>query len=248
MVFRLVPTSYGMKMSQSGLVSGLYGKLERVNQHWALVDAELPASYPLVLLSGVDRAGFYGLVERLPNLREAVRTAKFNAKLACAVYVRRRAEVHRWMRRINQWMRANYRGTDFFTLVRRVPGWKRGYGIWCKAAHHSLELWKAVVKNPLEPTPGWEWPLALGNGGTVEQFAEVVRAFEEAREPLLPTKMDLKLARGNLRRVQGEGAALLMAYGHGVRARLGPRGALVRSIPQLWPKHKAKKRSIRAAA
>ena len=241
-----MPIAYGMKLSHCGLLSGLYGKMQRVNLHWALVDDELPAAYPLVLLSGVDRAGFDGLVERMSGLREGVGPAKFNAKLARARYVGCRAKVHRWVRDINVWMRGSYQGTDWFTLVRRVPGLRRGYGIWWKAAHHALELWKDIVKNP-EPGP-CQWPVELGNGGTVEQFAEVIRAFEAAREGLRPAEMDLKLAHSALRRARAEGAALLMAYGHGVRARLGEDGALVRSIPRLWPRHSEESRSRRGAA
>ena len=244
-VLREMPIAYGMKLSHCGLLSGLYGKMQRVNLHWALVDDELPASYPLILLSGVHRAGFYGLVERLPGLREGVRTAKFNAKLARAQYAGCRAKVHRWMRDINVWMRGSYQGTVWFTLVRPVPGLRRGYDLWWKAAHHALELWKSIVKNP-EPGPV-QWPVTLGNGGTVEQFAEVIRAFEAAREGLRPAEMDLKLAQSVLRRTRAEGAALLMAYGHGVRARLGEDGALVRKIPQLWPRHSTKPRSKRGA-
>ena len=104
-----MPISYGMKLSHCGLLSGLYGKMQRVNLHWALVDDELPASYPLILLSGVHRAGFDGLGERLPGLREGVRTAKFNAKLARARYVGCRAKVHRWVRDINEIGRASCR-------------------------------------------------------------------------------------------------------------------------------------------
>ena len=234
-----------MKLSHCGLLSGLYGKMKRVNLHWALVDEELPASYPLVLLAGVDRAGFDGLVERMSGLREGVGPAKFNAKLARARYVRCRAELHRWVRDINVLMRGYYGGTDWFTLVRRVPGLRRGYGVWWKAAHHALELWKSIVKDS-EPGP-WQWPVTLGNDGTVEQFAEVIRAFEAAHDGLQPVKTSLKLAQSALRRARAEGAALLMAYGHGVRARLGEDGALVRSIPRLWPRHSKEPRGGRRA-
>ena len=44
----------------------------------------------------------------------------------------------------------------------------------------------------------------------------------------------------DLSRAQEEATALLMAYGHGVRARLGDKAALVDSIPQLWPKHSSR--------
>ena len=142
------------------------------------------------------------------------------------------------------WMRGKYRSTPFFALVRRVPGRGESFGIWRRAANDALGMWKHIVANPPPPFPdGTQWRVTLADGRTVEEFERVVRAFEAAWWALCEPKMDLKLARGALELAQREGAALLMAYGHGVRARLGNRGRLVRAIPQLWPKHRAKRKA-----
>lgn len=47
------------------------------------------------------------------------------------------------------------------------------------------------------------------------------RTFDAAYEAIGEVEVDLKIARGNLRLAQAEATALLMAYGHGVRARFG---------------------------
>jgi hypothetical protein len=70
-----------------------------------------------------------------------------------------------------------------------------------------------------------------------------VQAFETAWRAWLRAELELKIARGALRLAQECATALLMAYGHGVRARLGQKRALVRSIPNLWPRHKAKRKA-----
>jgi len=225
-----------MKMSQPELVAGLYRKMERVYRHWGIVDEELPAQYPLVLLQGVGRTEFYGLTERLPGLRTDVRTRKLELKLAWATYRRRRAVVHDWVQSMNVWMRAYFQGTDWMALVRRVPGRLESYGRWWSVAMGALSLWKAMEKEPPMGNPGW--PMDLGCDRTVEQFAAVIREFERAREAIRPAVMEWKLARAALRRAQREAAALLMAYGHGVRARLGNKGLLVRTIPKVWPGRK----------
>ncbi len=171
-----------------------------------------------------------------------MRAAELNLKLARAAYERHKRQVHRWVRDFNVWMRGNYRGTQWFAAVRRVPGRGQSYQHWWDAAMNALQLWQKVVREPLPPLPGpWRWPVKLGDGRTVEQFEELVKAFEASWWAMISAEVELKVARGALALAQAEATGLLMAYGHGVRARLGQKGALVRAIPQLWPKHRAKK-------
>jgi hypothetical protein len=103
-------------------------------------------------------------------------------------------------------------------------------------------MWRSILEEPKRPVPGWEWPLTLGgDGGSIADFEAAMKAFDEAYQALGPARAKVKLARGALEQAQSEAAALLMAYGHGVRARLGPRGALVRGLPQLWPRRRRKR-------
>ncbi len=213
----------------------------RAARHWAAVDAELPREYPLVLLSGVTREKFDGLAKRLRSLQEAVDGMELEITLARVGYEGHKRKVHEWLRAINVWMRGNYRGTDWFAVVQRVPGRGQSYQHWWDATERTLRMWRRIVTNPLPPLPGpWEYPLTLENGGTVEEFEAVVKAFKAAYRATVSPETDLKMARGALRRAQQEAADLLMAYGHGVRARLGQSGALMRAIPQLWPRHGAR--------
>ena len=107
-------------MSQPQLLVGLEAKMARVGKHWVAVDQKLPPDYPLVLLSGVAGGGFDELAGRLPGLGEAVRAAELDLKLARAGYERRKRAVHQWVRDINGWMRACYRGTPW--CRRFAPG------------------------------------------------------------------------------------------------------------------------------
>jgi len=233
-----------MKPSQPQLLVGLGSKLSRVAGHWAAVNQVLPPSFPLVLLAGVERGGLDELEGRLSALRNGVREAELNLKLARAGYERHKREVHGWLRRIKLWMRAYVQGTSWWALRERLPGRGQSYGHWHHAAMAALLMWRNMERNPPDICIGW--PMNLGHGETLEKFEELVRAFELANGSVVDAELDLKIARGGLSRAQEEATALLMAYGHGVRARLGDNAAMVRSIPQLWPRHSSRQEVNRA--
>jgi hypothetical protein len=122
--------------------------------------------------------------------------------------------------------------------MRRMPGRGQSCQFWRESARGALGMWERVVTNP-QPGPGI-WPTTLWDGRTVEEFAVVVKLFKEANGSIITAEVDLKIARGILQRAQTEATALLMAYGHGVRARLGDKAALVESIPHLWPRYSSR--------
>ena len=64
---------------------------------------------------------------------------------------------------------------------------------------------------------------------------------------IVAAEVGLKLARGNLRLAQIKATTMLMAYGHGLRARFGDKGELIQSMPELWPKTAANKKKKRKA-
>jgi len=129
----------------------------------------------------------------------------------------------------------------WFALVRRVPGRGQSYQHWWDAVTNALGLWKKLLAVALEPLPGpCAWPWQMSGGRMVGQVEAAVKALEAAWWAMIPAEVELTLAQGALEQAQQEAADLLMAYGHGVRARLGQRGALVRGIPQLWPRHRAR--------
>ena len=232
--FRPWPLSDEMKMTQAPLLVGLDGKMARVSAHWAVVDDALPPECPLLLLSGVDGEGFEKLRMEFAALRERVAAQEQAVTLARAGYEKRKGEVHGWVSDINRWVRVMLRGTEWASLARRVPGRGRSYGKWHRSASDALGSWRMMEEDP--PDVVVNWPMAFWPDCTVEKFAEAVRAFEVSQRKLLKAELHLKMARGALRRAQEQAAALLMAYGHGVRARLGQKGTLVRSIPKLWPR------------
>lgn len=253
-----------MSTKHAPLLDGLQEKLSRVRRHWALVDDELLPASPLVLLGDVGLEGFAELCGRLPELRLAVDSVELEMRLARAAYERRKEALHEWLRAIRMWMRVNYQETDYYPLVRRPPVRGASFKRWHQAALKTLAMWQAMVANPPEPLPleseddvesgeMWEYPVTLSEGAvkqfdevvkpTVQHFAEVVRAFEVSDVALIEVETDLEITRSALTKAQAEATALLIAYGHGVRARLGQKGALVRSIPQVWPRHKPKRKA-----
>lgn len=238
--YPLMPLSHGMKTAQPELVVGLNEKLTRVLAHWKTVDRKLPAAHPLVLLESMTREASQKLAAGLSALREVVEEGEIDLAVARGNYEVLKADVHRVLRLFNSWMRGCFQGTSWFPLVQRVPGRGQSYEHWSGAATNALNLWQRIVKAPPDPDVNpLARPLMLGDGTTVTQFAKLVRAFDAAYEAIGDAEVDLKIGRGDLRLAQAEATALLMAYGHGLRARFGDEGELIRSMPELWPKNAA---------
>ena len=221
-------------MEQPQLLVKLEDKMRRVNRHWATVDQQLPLEWPLALLRGVVREDFDGLLAALPGLRDGVNAAEVRMKITRGEYERLKRALHGWVGWFNRCLR-RWHGTGLASTVRRLPGLGRSFGHWSKAALHVSTMWEDAEKNPPD-APG-NWPIEYPCGGTRQDFDELVRAFDAAYWSIVHVEVKLKIARGNLRVAQRQATDLLMAYGHGVQARVGQRGELVRSIPQLWPKH-----------
>jgi hypothetical protein len=199
-----------------------------------------PAAHPLVLLESMTREASQKLAAGLPALREVVEEREMDLTVARGNYEVLKADVHRVLRLFNSWMRGCFQGTSWFPLVLRVPGRGQSYAHWSDAATNALSIWQRIVKAPPDPeVDPRARPLTLGDGTTVKQFAALVRAFDAAHETIGDAEVDLKIARGNLRLAQAEATALLMAYGHGLRARFGDKGELIQSMPELWPKDSA---------
>jgi len=215
--------------------------MQRVSEHWAAVDDALPPESPLVLLREVDRQSFEELMEGLTGLRNAVTGRELRVRLARSVYERRKAIVHRWLRRIRGWMRGTMQGTDWMDLAQPVPGRGESYQHWWAAGTDALGMWEVMGENP-PPSPV-DWPLDMPDGGTAAQFAEAMKEMETAFWAIRRMEVKLRIARSRLWRAQERATALLMAYGHGVRAWLEQTDALVRSIPELWPKHQRRKKA-----
>ena len=170
-------------------------------------------------------------------MRVAVDAAEVGVTLAWAAYKERKAELCGTSTSV---CGGKYQRTPWFALVRRVPGRGQSYQHWRDAATRALGLWKKLVAATPEPKPEPNsWPNQMSGGRTMKQFEDLVKAFEAAWWAIIPPEVDLQMARGALEVAQAEATDLLMAYGHGVRARLGQRGELVKMIPQLWPKDSA---------
>jgi hypothetical protein len=233
-----MPLSYRMKTAQPELVVDLDQHFTQVLGHWGAVDRVLPAAHPLVLLQDVTREASATLVAGLSALRRAVEERETHLALARGDYEMLKADLHRRLPQFNSLLRGYYQGSRWFAARRRVPGRGQSFEHWSETARAVLTVWRAIADAP--PTPGVS-PLAhpgtLGDGTTVEQFAELLRAFEAAYWRIMEEEVELKIASGNLMLAQDQATALLMAYGHGVRARLGNRGTLVEMIPRLWPEH-----------
>lgn len=236
--YPLLPTLYRVKVSQPELCVGLDGRMTRVARHWAAVDDLLPAAHPLVLLADETRERFQELAQELPLLQNALLGAAVDLKLAWGVYERHK-------RGMNVWLRASYQGTDVFAARRRVPGGGQSFDHWWKAAQGALLLWRNIETDPPPMPPGYDPGTPLRR--TLAEFEGAVGAFNGAWWVLRAAEVEWKIARGKLGLAQDRATEMLMAYGHGARARLGNKGALLISSPRLWPERVARNTGRSAA-
>jgi hypothetical protein len=225
-----------MKAAQPELCVGLDGRMTRVARHWAAVDDLLQPAHPLLLLADESRVAFQQLAQQLPALRSALAGAEIDLKIAWGAYKRCKREMHRWLNGFNVWLRAYCKWTPYFAARQRVPGRGQSFEHWWTAAQADLSLWKNIMA---DPPP---WPPGLNQGTPlrrpIEEFEAAVRAFGETWWALSAAELEVKIARGKVQKAQDRATELLMAYGHGVRARLGNKSELVKSFPQMWPQRK----------
>ena len=228
----LLPLFWVMKPSQPELLVDLQGKLRRVVMHWALVDEALPPAFPLLLLEDVNRAAAEQLAKDLPVQEEKVQAAECPVTLAWTRYHRSKSVVHQWVLSINRWLRAEYRGTAWIESLQPVPTSAQAFEHWQTAARNTLVLWQDIVETP--PAERGDRPTTLDDGRTVEDFSKVLDDFIAANENIINAEFHLRRAQTVMRLKQDKVAAVLMAYGHGVRARLKRGDELLSSIPGVW--------------
>ena len=231
---RVWPTLYDVTNAHPELLVGLKDKIRAVLHHWVLVDEVLPPAHPLLLLENVDRESLAALLATLVRLGREEQAREVKVGRARAAYERQKRVVHEWVRDIYQWMRAFMQGTPWIALVGVVPGLGQSYRHWWTAAGHTQVLWELMEEEPPDISTGW--PMEFGTDATLENYQAVVRSLEISWQKLFQAEFDLKVTRGVIAKTQHEATACLMAYGHGVRARLLKNKAMVDSIPPLWPR------------
>jgi hypothetical protein len=125
-------------------------------------------------------------------------------------------------------------GTAWTVLIGLVPGLGQRYQYWVTGAHDARAMWELMERNPPDISLGW--PMEFREDCSLANYTAAVQAFEQSWAALRRAELHLKIARGALAKAQDEATACLMAYGHGVRARLLNNQAMLKSIPQLWPR------------
>lgn len=243
--FTLLPPLYRMQNTHPELLVGLDDKMSAVLQHWAVVNAALPPAQPLVLLADVERAGFAELRGAIRDLRGEVRSREMDVKLARGAYEKQKRVLRTWMRRFYLYMRAYFQRMPWCVLRGEVPGLGQSFDHWWKGAHQARAAWK-MLENKV-PMPCLGMPIDFQPDCSLANFTAVIRAFDDAHEALVDAELDLKIARGALDLVQGRVTSCLMAYGHGVRARLLDNEFVLDSVPRLWPRRKRARKGISAA-
>lgn len=211
------------------LVKHLDATIARLAKHWAVVDAALPASTPLVVLSDTDFAAFVALPEALAELRNGVRREVMSLRLVVAELRLAKAALKKrlwWFRLV---VRGMWPGSVWLYGLPTVPNVSDGEDVFLEPMLAASFLWLAM---------GDDAPVTRDGYGAAE-FAAEVALVEALWRKVRRSELSVRLARAELAVVQSLAAAAVQAYGHAARGRLHPGDPLMGTIPALWPRRKA---------
>ena len=211
------------------LVKHLDATIARLAKHWVLVNAVLPPSNPMVVLSDTDFAAFDALPEALAELRKGLRRELVSRRLVVAeLRLAKRALKKRlwWFRQV---VRGMWSGSVWLYGLPTVPNVSDGEDVFLDPMREASFLWLAMGDLAPVTRDGY----GASNFATeVEHVAGLWREFRRA-------ELSVRLARAELAILQTHSAAAVTAYGHAARGRLHPGDPLMGTIPALWPRRKA---------
>jgi hypothetical protein len=217
-------------------------------QHWEAVEEATPELGQLIVYYNTTRAGLDALREGIVAAPEAVAQTAGLIKLAREQEIDARRALLRMMKRFNMQVRADFADTLWERMLKLVPLADASFGNFLKPVRATHCLWVLLERE----TPGLRLTI-LGDGGRagIEVYAAALQALEDAHDAVIDAGVDAALARAEQDILAERALAVMKAYGHGVKARLGDEHRLAGSLPQLWPgprrgARKKKKRQVAA--
>ena len=204
----------------------------RVAKHWAIVDAKLPAEFPVVVLDGMELAEFLALPAAQETVYITLNPLDMDLKLALSSLKKAKELIRNRMQWFRQYMRGFYMNSPFLAGLDVLPDLGDGPDEFLPPIVSTMFLWERIA---LEPPPVANKPPVMADGYTAAHFAAELAALDGAYGAVRRVKLSQTLARSELLVINTRAAAAIQAYGHAARSRLMPLDPLLASIPRLWP-------------
>lgn len=205
---------------------------------WALADAAAlsgPGASALVVLDGVDAAGFGALRTELAAKRESVRAAALSVRLEEAGVRLGRAELGLRLGQFIAAVRVWWGRGALARVVPRMPMQTSALDKYLRPVRDALRLWQRMDAGVAPP--GVVLPLKLGGEqvfgrGEMQALLAAVLAGREAVEE---GELALTIARTERDAVERRVREVLIAFVAAVPVRLGTGHAVAQSLPRLYP-------------
>lgn len=201
--------------------------------HWGDVNAALPVPAPLVLKSGLTRAGLITARDDLQTLLDTVQDDLNDVELARGALDLLKPPLLARLNEFNGILDAYYTGTKLHAGRPLAPGITEGEEGFMEPLRDMKSLWVKVNANPAPA--GVTLPLLLDGGLTQAQFVTLFGDLRTAYEAVADAEQDLRFTRSQRDRKMADIYEALKSYRLAVPARLPNNQPLLDTLPKLTP-------------
>ena len=203
--------------------------------HWALVDASLAPGVGLVVLGGVDRATFGGMVAGLRGKRSELRLQGVLGDIAGSDLEMKRAVLERRLVEFNGTVRAWWRGRAEARLLPEVPSAGAMLERLLGPVRRALGVWARLDAGP---SPGGiAVPVLLGAAQNLSRagMAALLAGVLTARDAAEANALAQDALRAERDAMEDTVRGVMVAYLKAVPVRLGEGVPLTRCLPRISP-------------
>lgn len=214
--------------------------------HWGDVNAILPPAAPLVLKTGLTRAGLVTLRDELLAQLDLVQEELNDVETASAALVLKRQVLLARLNEFNALVDAFFEGTPLQAARPKAPGIGEGEEKFMEPLRDMKSLWAKI--NAMVAPPGVALPLVLDGGLTLAGFITLLDELKAAFEAVPVAEQDLKIERLKRDAKFKVIYEALRLYRLAVPARLPGNEVLLAALPRLSPEPGSTPDAVSASA
>lgn len=201
--------------------------------HWTQVNAALPVGQPLILASGVTRAGLVTLRNDLQDFFDGVQDKLNDVEIASGALLLKKQALLSKLNEFNAVIESSFGGSALAGARPLAPSLGDSEEVFVEPLRDMKSLWVKV--NAATPPPGLTLPLVLDGGMTRADFVTALGELTLAYESVQEAEQNLKLERLLRDAKKDLIYAALKLYRLAVPARVPGNQALLDSLPKLTP-------------
>ena len=214
--------------------------------HWADVNVALPAPKPLILKTGLTRAGLVTLRDGLQTQLDLVQEELNDVEMTTEALKQKKQVLLARLNEFNGIIDSYYEGTTFRAARPLAPGIGEGEEKFTEPLRDMKSLWAKLNAAPA-PT-GVTLPLELDGVFVLADFLTLLQWLRDAFEAVALAEQDLKIERltrdGKFKVIH----EALRLYRLAVPARLPNNDVLLEALPRLTPEPGSTPDAVNASA